>query len=338
MAFGMEGFRTRFDTLDGLRGTAALLVLCYHFGADAPIMASAGYLAVDLFFGLSGFVLACAYEAKLRDGMSLGRFALLRLIRIYPMAALGAGIGVLLSGRNFASLLLLPAFGGLGALYPANVPLWSLAFELVVNVLFAACTLHVGRRSLAAIIFASAVAVTFGARQYGLHELGTFWLTAGYGLARTIFSFALGVAMHRLHQRFAIVDRETRLAWLVPAALAVLLTTVPVDHIAYDLFCVFLILPGLLWLGTIWHPTNGALMRKLGDISFPLYCIHGVIAQWFHATQVPLAHVWIVVVAAAWWLDSRVDRPLRRWLTARLAGALERPPGNAREPLPAVTP
>ncbi|NJR13661.1 MAG: acyltransferase [Phyllobacteriaceae bacterium] len=82
--------RQVFHVLDGMRGVAALAVVERHkpdflFGTALP----ASYLAVDLFFMLSGFVIAHAYEQRLRDGLSVVRFTLLRLDP--PDAALSGG-------------------------------------------------------------------------------------------------------------------------------------------------------------------------------------------------------------------------------------------------------
>src|SRR4051812_23930437 len=80
---------SRFLTLDALRGVAALIVFIRHSGPQFGLSAveySASHMAVDLFFVLSGFVLANAYESKLVDGtLGVSRFMLLRYIRLFPL-------------------------------------------------------------------------------------------------------------------------------------------------------------------------------------------------------------------------------------------------------------
>ena len=75
----------RFLTLDGLRGLAALIVVAVHasehFGSAGPRF---GYLAVDLFFVLSGFVLSYAYDRRFADGMTNRQFMRLRIERLAP--------------------------------------------------------------------------------------------------------------------------------------------------------------------------------------------------------------------------------------------------------------
>ncbi|WP_286772069.1 acyltransferase [Sphingomonas sp. 66-10] len=74
-----------YHVLDILRGIAAMSVVVLHFPhAFAPIAAPGAYLAVDLFFAMSGFVLANAYDARLAGGMKAGAFLRARLIRLFP--------------------------------------------------------------------------------------------------------------------------------------------------------------------------------------------------------------------------------------------------------------
>ena len=90
--------RRRYETLDALRGLAALAVVVFHLGQVrlAPDLVPHGYLAVDFFFVLSGFVVAHAYEEALRGSLSFRSFALRRAIRLYPLAILGATAGLAL--------------------------------------------------------------------------------------------------------------------------------------------------------------------------------------------------------------------------------------------------
>src|SRR5574344_3063257 len=90
--------KPHYDLLDGLRGVAALLVLWYHvfegyqFAGNQPIIKTTnhGYLAVDFFFILSGFVISYAYDDRILKTMTLKNFFKRRLIRLHPMVVLGA--------------------------------------------------------------------------------------------------------------------------------------------------------------------------------------------------------------------------------------------------------
>src|SRR6185437_6209521 len=92
---GERAGRHAYATLDGLRGVAALAVVLYHYASD--LIAPHGYLAVDLFFAMSGFVIASAYEAKLKDGLDVRGFLGIRAKRLAPLWMLGAIVGFVLA-------------------------------------------------------------------------------------------------------------------------------------------------------------------------------------------------------------------------------------------------
>jgi peptidoglycan/LPS O-acetylase OafA/YrhL len=94
-----SGGKAHFEVLDGLRGSAAFLVVAFHiigiplgFNNSKNILHHA-YLAVDFFFGLSGFVIGYAYDDRW-SGMTTFQFFKLRLIRLQPLVILGATMGL----------------------------------------------------------------------------------------------------------------------------------------------------------------------------------------------------------------------------------------------------
>ena len=90
--------KEHFEVLDGLRGSAAILIVIFHvfnysFGWDTPLsLMHHAYLAVDFFFGLSGFVVAYAYDDRWTR-MSTFQFFRIRLIRLHPLVLIGATLG-----------------------------------------------------------------------------------------------------------------------------------------------------------------------------------------------------------------------------------------------------
>ena len=89
--------KPHYDILDGLRGIAALTVVWFHiFEAFATShldqRINHGYLAVDFFFILSGFVIGYAYDDRWKK-MTVTEFLKRRLIRLHPMVVIGAVIG-----------------------------------------------------------------------------------------------------------------------------------------------------------------------------------------------------------------------------------------------------
>lgn len=83
--------RRAFVGLDGLRGVAAIMVVLFHAQGlnRVDLTFPSAYLAVDLFFMLSGFVIAHAYEKKLKSGLSVWRFFKIRAVRLYPLYLFG---------------------------------------------------------------------------------------------------------------------------------------------------------------------------------------------------------------------------------------------------------
>lgn len=158
--------KPRYEILDGLRGVASMIVVAFHLfetysaGVTHQII-NHGYLAVDFFFVLSGFVVGYAYDDRW-NRMSLGDFFKRRLVRLHPMVIMGTAIGALLfyfgAGDAFPlvgqipwwKVLLMMLLGftmlpalvgwdirGWGEMNSLNGPTWSLFFEYIANILYA---------------------------------------------------------------------------------------------------------------------------------------------------------------------------------------------------------
>src|SRR6476619_705398 len=90
--------KKHFEVLDGLRGVAALTVVIFHFmewvfSDYSKNFIGHGFLAVDFFFCLSGFVIGYAYDNRIRK-MGVGEFFKSRLIRLHPLVVLGSVLGL----------------------------------------------------------------------------------------------------------------------------------------------------------------------------------------------------------------------------------------------------
>ena len=92
----------RLASLDGMRGIAALMVALYHWGFVAEPSARPGYLAVDFFFALSGYILALIYAERLSNGLGSRQFMALRIIRFYPIYFAGYCLGMLPRAAGFS--------------------------------------------------------------------------------------------------------------------------------------------------------------------------------------------------------------------------------------------
>lgn len=157
--------KPRYEILDGLRGVAAIMVVIFHlFETYNPIghqqHVNHGYLAVDFFFILSGFVIGYAYDDRWGK-MSIGGFFKRRLTRLHPMVIMGTVIGACLFFFSYDAfpgvvniplwkfivcfimgLLIIPCGPGLdirgwNEVSSFNGPVWTLTFEYIANILYA---------------------------------------------------------------------------------------------------------------------------------------------------------------------------------------------------------
>lgn len=309
--------KPHYELLDGLRGVAALLVVWYHLFeafATSPVdqRFNHGYLAVDFFFLLSGFVIGYAYDERWGRGLRMRDFIKRRFIRLHPMVVLGALLGAaaffvqgsvrwngepvstgMVLAALLCGLLLIPAWPGAGhevrgngEMYPLNGPGWSLFFEYLGNLLYMLLLRRLPTRWLTLLVALTGAALAAFAigDLSGYGHLGVGWTLAGSnfpgGMLRLLFAFPAGLLLAR---RFRPV-RIRGAFWLCSLSLAVLLAMPYVgseqNHLfngLYDTLSTLLLFPLLLWLGASGHATDAATARIcgfLGDISYPLYMVH----------------------------------------------------------------
>ena len=304
--------KPHYHLLDGLRGVAALVVICYHIGEAFATsfldqVVNHGYLAVDFFFMLSGFVIGYAYDDR-RETMGIWAFAKRRLIRLHLMVVMGALIGALMfyaQGCEFwkvsevsiglllcamlLNMLLVPAWCGVevrgfGEIFPLNGPTWSLFFEYIANLLYVLAIRKLSTRWLAMLVFAAGGALLGYAITNENGYLGAGWTFASYGfwggLLRVMFAFPAGLLLSRVFRK-----RRVRGAFWWCALAIVAVAAIPriggAAHIwangLYDALCVLLVFPLVVWLGASGQTTDALSTRVcnfLGDISYPLYIVH----------------------------------------------------------------
>lgn len=290
--------KRKFHTLDGLRGVAALAVVMLHLTPlIKPLSAPSAYLAVDLFFLMSGFVIAHVYDHRLAAGMSAGQFLLLRWVRLWPLYALGTGlfalpiIAALLLGKQLVwtkgsfleaavfQFLMLPSppiAGKSATLFLLNPPGWSLFFELLSNLGFGIAFSLLVRKALIAVVAVSALALTVSAVIAGNLEGGAHWPDIQYGMARVMFSFFLGVLLSRLFREGALPRFSAPpLAILVLTFAVLLLAPPPALRPWFDLLVVAVVFPLIIVAAVHNEPTKARKGYVLGGVvSYPLYAIH----------------------------------------------------------------
>ena len=316
-----------------MRGVAAIVVMLIHMGGEPARWLSGGYLAVDFFFALSGFVLAHAYGARVTG---TGDFLKARAIRLYPLYLAGLVLGVcaalatgMPSTQIITALLLglffLPAPGS--ALYPLDPPAWSLFFELVANATWFPLRRILAGPMAATLIMLGALGVLASDIAYGAVSAGGYWNNIGGGFARVGFSFLAGVLIHQFWRRGKGWPRMPGL--LVIAGLLGVLAA-PLPRQLFDPVAVLVLMPALVFLGSCCASANGMLdwvQRQLGAASYAVYALHFpviVIVDRLLIPRLAIAHpslvtsplTLVIVVGAALLIDKLYDQPVRRWLTA----------------------
>lgn len=318
--------KPHYQLLDGLRGVAALMVMWYHIFegfATSPIDQNFnhGYLAVDFFFMLSGFVVSYAYDDRWKSSLTLKGFLKRRLIRLHPMVVMGVFLGAItfiIQGQKqwdgtpvtlsmlflalLLNLFLIPAIPdsrlevrGNGEMYPLNGPNWSLFFEYIGNLLYALFIRKMSTRWLATLTCISGLGLTLFAlcNLSGFGHLGVGWSLSDYnfpgGMLRLLFSFCAGLLISRIFKPIAV-----RGAFWICSLLIILLLSIPYignentlwTNGLYDSVCILIIFPLLLWIGASGKATDNKTARVckfLGDISYPVYVVHYPFMYLFYA-------------------------------------------------------
>jgi len=231
--------KPRYEILDGLRGVAALMVIIFHcFETYIPVFGTQivnhGYLAVDFFFVLSGFVIGYAYDDRW-DKMTTWGFFKRRLTRLHPMVIAGTLIGAALfffAGAAFPEtlktplwkfalclvmgLLMIPCGTGLDIrgwceMNSFNGPNWSLTFEYVGNILYAFVFRHLPKLALAILCVVCAfftLDLTLGWDVFGFFPDGPQYTVIGgwsltpdqlyIGFTRLLYPFLCGLLISRI--------------------------------------------------------------------------------------------------------------------------------------------
>lgn len=304
--------KPHYNILDGLRGVAALTVVCYHlFEAFATShidqRINHGYLAVDFFFLLSGFVMGYAYDDRWNT-MSVKDFIRRRLIRLHPMVVMGAligaamfytqgcsvwdvtkiSVGMLLLSTLLNALMIPVTTGfeirGVGEMYPLNGPSWSLMFEYIGNLLYALFIRRFSTRLLTVLVVLAGCGLTAFSVWGPLGDIGAGFAMTGAdmtgGSLRLLFSFSAGLLLSRVFKPVKVKG-----AFWIGVVAIVTVAAIPriggSEHLwmngVYDAFCAVVLFPLLVYVGASGRTTDRITTRIckfLGDISYPLYMVH----------------------------------------------------------------
>jgi peptidoglycan/LPS O-acetylase OafA/YrhL len=292
----------RFEALDGLRGLFAVLVAFYHFkvvwSLHGSALVNAGFLAVDFFFVLSGFVISHATAGKLNGPREAGIFALRRFGRLWPLhaAVLAAMVALMLlklllvhggtatnnipfAPHGETPLLGIPA--NLALVQSLNLfkvdtwngPSWSISCEFYTYLLFALVMLSFGRRAvwLAPLLVAASAVFLFG-------TASTMDISYDDGLIRCVYGFFTGHLVYRLWQARPLRGLpHATAAELACAALMVAYPLLSYDNRASLLAPLVFALP--LWVfahqgGLLSRGLQSRALQTLGALSYAIYMVH----------------------------------------------------------------
>ncbi len=326
--------KPHYELLDGLRGVAAVTVICFHLleahtgGDHLRQIINHGYLAVDFFFMLSGYVIGYAYDDRW-DRMSTWDFFKRRLVRLQPLVIVGSIFGAALfyfqksdifplmkEGTSLSTLLLVMLFGctllplplkydirGWTEMHPLNGPAWSLYFEYIGNILYA---LVIRRLPTIALAFLVAVAGGFTIYHGVMSPTGDMvggwaldWEQQSIGLIRLMYPFTMGLLMARLGWKIRVKGAFGWASLLVIMALALprfggeSALWLNGLYEALTIICVFPVIVLIGAGGTTVGKASSAACKFLGDISYPIYITHFpmilIYTAWVANTQATLA-------------------------------------------------
>ncbi|MGN7998859.1 acyltransferase family protein [Sphingomonas sp. 22176] len=351
--------RAELRALTSVRGIAAWWVVLYHLRGSlaglpgtAEAVLAKGYLAVDFFFLLSGFVLALSHGERLRfAGLAVvPDFLRRRIARIWPLHAVMLGFAVLLllvlhaSGRAAtefplaelpAHLLLVQAWGFADPLR-WNDPAWSISCELAAYLLFPLWAMAIDGRHRGTPFLLGAIGVLLLALSAAFALRGADTLGQDIprlGVVRCLLEFATGTLLHALWQRWR--ERRVALASFGIAALFGMAWLDAPETLVVPAALAALLLGLALSAGRAGNPLEGALLHRLGEISYATYLSHFLLWFAFKLAFVrtatigwPLAALYLLLVlAASVALHRWVERPAQRWINA-----LAFRPGRSRLP------
>ncbi len=348
--------KSHYEVLDGLRGSAAVMVVLFHImgmtvsWADTGQLLHHAALAVDFFFGLSGFVVAYAYDDR-RKTMSTMQFFTIRLVRLHPLVLLGAVLGLLsftldpfatnqkaiplatvLFDFAMACLVLphAPLPNRWTDSHSLNSPAWSLMQEYIGNIFYALILRRLNTWLLGLVVLVAAGFLVNMVWHSNSMDQGSAWDSIWGAPTRMGFSFTMGLWLYRVRDRFP----KVRPGWIVLTVILTAVFAVPLvpKEIAhgnglYEAFAAIIIFPIVILCGA--HSQIGrlemALCKFAGRISYPLYILHFpflfIYMNFVTFRKPPLTTAcmagtaaFVIVTVFAWLALKIYDEPVRRAL------------------------
>lgn len=349
--------KQHFEILDGLRGIAAFAVVVFHFmewiSDPSQNFIGHGFLAVDFFFCLSGFVIGYAYDDRISK-MGLKSFFVSRIIRLHPLVIVGSVLGLLeflfdpfqvhlelySAGKIIltfiCSIFLIPfpvlADRGFN-LFSFNAPAWSLFWEYLANIVYAFILYKIKRNFLLFLTIISAFAICYVGYNSGNLSGGwsgpTFW----NGCARISYSFLAGLLIYRSNW---IIKNRFGFAELIILLLLPFFMPFSKWNWMAEPFVVLFYFPLLISLGAgaVLKPELKKACVLSGKISYPLYMMHyafiWIFANYYTNYKPNSSQLILIVIVSvtllvlfAYLVMIVYDIPLRNYLNIKSKKKLE---------------
>ncbi|RYG05595.1 MAG: acyltransferase [Chitinophagaceae bacterium] len=314
--------KPHYQILDGLRGIAAIIVVFFHLAEPLATshldnVVNHGYLAVDFFFLLSGFVVGYAYDDRWNK-LTFGGFMRRRIERLQPLVVLGMTLGgltfyftdstiwpnihevpvwklivVMMIGWTVLPIPLSMDIRGWEEMHPLNSVGWSLFFEYIANILYAIGLRKLSNKALTVfVIIAAGVLLHYAVTSPDGDVTGGWTLNFKHmrvGITRTLFPFFAGLLLSRVAKPTKIKNAFLLCSLLV-AAVLLMPRIGGADHFwangLYEALCIIVVFPLIVYIGAS-GVVNGKIEQKickfLGDLSYPLYMTHYVLVYFYVA-------------------------------------------------------
>lgn len=305
--------KPHYPILDGLRGVVAIIVVTFHLTeplgtGHLDILVNHGYLAVDFFYLLSGFVIGYAYDDRWHK-MTAGTFFKRRIERLQPMVVLGMTLGaigfyftdstiwplihtvplwkmllVMLVGYTILPVPLSLDIRGWEEMHPLNSVGWSLFFEYIANILYAIGIRKFSKTALGILVLIAAIALAHLAITSPAGDVSGGWTLnveqVRVGITRTMYPFFAGLLLSRI-----IKPTRIKRAFLWCSLLVAIFLYMPriggAEQVwmngIYESVVIIVVFPLIVYLGAsglIHTRTELRVCKFLGDISYPLYLVH----------------------------------------------------------------
>ena len=305
--------KPHYPILDGLRGVAAILVVAFHIcethsTSHLDQIINHGYLAVDFFFLLSGYVIGYAYDDRWAK-LTVGGFFKRRLIRLQPMVVMGMIVGAAFfyfqDSAAFPGIHLVPVWKmllimvigftlipvpismdirGWQEMHPLDGPGWSLFFEYIANIMYALFVRKFSKLVLGILVFLVGAALIQYAVTSTTGDVIGGWsidqLQLRIGFTRMMYPFFAGLLLCRTAK---LIQVKNAFFWC--SVLLVIFFAIPriggAQHLwmngLYDSLTIILVFPLIVYLGASGQVSGKlatGVCKFFGVISYPIYITH----------------------------------------------------------------